>query len=95
MNILLLDSVKVKGKKESVLIYRADEKALPEDFCQAYEKGFKSYNEGAFNLAIPYFEKAVELMPDDKAARLMLNRCNEFSINKPENWDGAIALTSK
>lgn len=95
MNILLLDSVKVKGKKESVLIYRADEKALPEDFCQAYEKGFKSYNEGAFNLAIPYFEKAVELLPDDKAARLMLNRCNEFSINKPENWDGAIALTSK
>jgi len=95
MNILLLDSVKVKGKKESVLIYRADEKALPEDFCEAYEKGFKSYNEGAFNLAVPYFEKAVELMPEDKAARLMLQRCNEFSINKPENWDGAIALTSK
>ncbi len=95
MNILLLDSVKVKGKKESVLIYRADEKPLPAEFTDAYEKGFKSYNEGAFNLAIPYFEKALEVMPQDKATKLMLERCNEFSINKPENWDGAIALTSK
>ncbi|MCR4741309.1 MAG: response regulator [Treponema sp.] len=95
MNILLLDSVKVKGKKESVLIYRADEKALPKKFTQAYEKGFKSYNEGAFTLAIPYFEKALEILPNDKAAKLMLERCNEFAINKPENWDGAVALTSK
>ena len=95
MNFLLLDSVKVKGKKEAVFIYRADAKALPQDFTQAYEKGFKSYNEGAFSLAIPYFEKAVKLMPEDKAAKLMLERCNEFAVNKPENWDGAIALTSK
>ena len=95
MNVLLLDSVKVKGKTESVFIYRTDEKPLPKDFTQAYEKGFKSYNEGAFNLAIPYFEKAVELMPQNKAARLMLERCDDFAVNKPENWDGAIALTSK
>ncbi len=95
MNLLLLDSVKVKGKKEAVFIYRVDSKALPKDFTQAYEKGFKSYNEGAFSLAIPYFEKAVKLLPQDKAAKLMLDRCNEFAVNKPENWDGAIALTSK
>ena len=95
MNLLLLDSVKVKGKKEAVFIYRVDAKALPKDFTQAYEKGFKSYNEGAFSLAIPYFEKAVKLLPQDKAAKLMLDRCNEFAVNKPENWDGAIALTSK
>ena len=95
MNLLLLDSVKVKGKKEAVFIYRVDEKPLPADFADAYEKGFKSYNEGAFRLAIPYFEKTVKLLPQDKAANLMLERCNEFAVNKPENWDGAIALTSK
>ena len=95
MNLLLLDSVKVKGKKESVLIYRADEKPLPKEFIQAYEKGFKSYTEGAFSLAIPYFEAALKVLPQDKAAKLMLERCNEFAENKPENWDGAIALTSK
>lgn len=95
MNVLLLDSVKVKGKKEAVFVYRVDEKPLPEDFTDAYEKGFKSYNEGAFTLAIPYFEAAVNILPDNKAARLMLERCEEFSVNKPDNWDGAIALTSK
>ena len=95
INLLLLDSVKVKGKKEAVFIYRVDESPLPQEFTEAYEKGFKSYNEGAFNLAIPYFEKAVEVLPQNKAARLMLERCDEFAVNRPENWDGAIALTSK
>ena len=95
INVLLLDSVKVKGKKEAVFIYRVDEKPLSGDFTEAYEKGFKSYNEGAFSLAIPYFEAAVKLQPQDKAAKLMLERCREFAVNKPENWDGAIALTSK
>ena len=95
LNLLLLDSVKVKGKKEAVFIYRVDEKPLPADFVEAYEKGFKSYNEGAFSLAIPYFETSVKLLPQDKTAKLMLERCREFAVNKPENWDGAIALTSK
>lgn len=95
MNVLLLDSVKVKGKKESVLIYRVDAKPLPKEFIQAYEKGLKSYTEGAFSLAIPYFEEALKAIPQDKAAKLMLERCNDFAEHKPENWDGAIALTSK
>ena len=95
MNVLLLDSVKVKGKKESVHIYRADEKALPQEFTEAYSKGFKSYSEGAFAIAKPYFEKALEIIPNDKAAMLLLGRCNEFIENKPEKWDGAVALTSK
>ena len=95
LNVLLLDSVKVKGKKEAVFIYRVDEKALPEEFTEPYEKGFKSYAEGAFGLAIPYFEAALKILPQDKSAKLMLERCNEFAESKPENWDGAIALTSK
>ena len=95
MKLLLLDSVKVKGKKEAVFIYRVEQHALPQAFTEAYDKGFKAYNEGAFSLALPYFETAVNALPEDKAARLMLERCEEFSVNKPENWDGAIALTSK
>ena len=95
VNVMLLDSVKVKGKKERVQIYRVDAKPLPNEFVQIYEKGFKSYSEGAFSLAAPYFEKALEIMPDDKAAKILLGRCAEFAVNKPENWDGAIALTSK
>lgn len=94
-NVLLLDTVKVKGKTQGVKIYRADSKPLPKDYAVAYEKGLKLYTEGAWNLATPYFETAHKILPQDKAAKLMLERCAEFEKNKPENWDGAIALTSK
>ena len=95
VNLLVQDSIKLKGKTRSVLVYRADKEPLPKDFTEAYEKGFKLYREGAFSLAIPYFEKALETMPQDKAAKLMLGRCVEFAENKPENWDGAVALKFK
>ena len=50
---------------------------------------------GAFNLAISYFEEALTFFPDDKASILMKERCLEFMEKPPENWDGAISLTSK
>ena len=42
-----------------------------------------------------YFEKALEAVENDKAAKLMLERCEEFIKNPPENWDGAIAFMTK
>ena len=94
-NTLLLDTVKVKGKTTGVRIYRAESKPLPAEYSGAYEKGFKLYSEGAWNLAKPYFRQALEILPEDKAAKLMLERCIEFEKTKPKDWDGAIALTSK
>ena len=95
MHVMLLDSVKVKGKKKDVQIYRADAKALPKAFTDNYEKGLNLYSSGAWTLALSYFEKALEIMPQDKAAKLMAERCTEFSAHPPEDWDGAVALTSK
>ena len=42
-----------------------------------------------------YFEKALTEAPDDKAARLMLDRCIDFIQNPPEKWDGAITFHTK
>ena len=53
------------------------------------------YKQGIWNLAKDYFTKALEVVNDDKAAKLMLSRCEEFIINPPENWDGAIAFNTK
>ncbi len=92
-----LDDVKVKGKKTAVGIYAVDRSI--EDFSaeyrDSYEKGFALYKKGVWNLAKEYFEKAVELSPNDKAAKLMLERCEEYIENPPENWDGAIAFLTK
>ncbi len=94
-NVMLLDSVKVKGKRKDVQVYRADAKALPKSFTDNYEKGFNLYSSGAWTLAQSYFEKALEVLPQDKAALLMMDRCLKFAAHPPEDWDGAVALTSK
>lgn len=94
-NLLQVDTVKVKGKTLGVQIYKAEIKGFEEEFMQNYQKGLSLYANGAFSLALSYFEKASEIMPGDKACLLMRERCEQFSENAPENWDGAISLTSK
>ena len=92
-----LDDVKVKGKEKAVPIYAIDRG--PDDFSEeyrdAYSKGFDLYKQGIWNLAREYFEKALTEAPNDKAARLMLDRCIEFIQNPPESWDGAITFHTK
>ena len=40
-------------------------------------------------------KNANQIVPTDKASRLMIERCQEFIKNPPSDWNGAIALTSK
>lgn len=94
-NLLEIDKVKVKGKKQGVKVYRADENPLNESFTQNYEKGLDLYLNGAFSLALNYFEEGLKLQSDNKACLLMKERCLSFMEKKVENWDGAISLTSK
>ncbi len=92
-----LDDVKVKGKEKAVPIYAIDQG--PDDFSKeyrdSYSKGLDLYKQGIWNLARDYFEKALAEAPNDKASRLMLDRCIEFIQNPPENWDGAITFHTK
>ena len=92
-----LDDVRVKGKKKAVPIYAVDR--TEDEFSQAYKdayiKGMELYRQGIFNLARDYFLKSFSAVLGDKAASLMLARCEEFIKNPPENWDGAIAYTTK
>lgn len=92
-----LDDVKVKGKEKAVPIYAIDRshEEFSEQYRDYYKKGFELYKEGNWTLAREYFEKAVNELPDDKAANLMLDRCLEFEKNPPENWDGAITFHTK
>ncbi len=92
-----LDDVKVKGKAKAVPIYSVDRnlEEFSEAYRDCYRKGFKLYKQGTFNLAKEYFEQALAEAPGDKAAKLMLSRCEEFIKNPPVSWDGAIAFTTK
>ena len=92
-----LDDVRVKGKKNAVPIYAVDrsETEFPLQYKDAYVKGMDLYKQGIWNLACDYFNKALKAVEGDKAAKLMLDRCEEFIKNPPENWDGAIAFMTK
>lgn len=95
MNCLLLDKVRVKGKNLGVQVYRVDEKPLDKEYTKNYEKGLNLYLNGAWTLALEYFKTANQIVPTDKASKLMINRCEDFIKNPPAEWNGAIALTSK
>ncbi len=92
-----LDDVRVKGKKNAVPIYAVDRspEEFPAEYKNAYIKGMELYKQGIWNLAKDYFEKALTAVENDKAAKLMLERCEDFIKNPPENWDGAIAFMTK
>ncbi len=92
-----LDDVKVKGKENAVSIYSVDKSIdeFPMEYRDSYKKGLELYQTGIWNLAKEYFSKAMAAAPNDKAAKLMISRCEEFIANPPENWDGATKFTTK
>ena len=92
-----IDDVRVKGKKEAVPIYAVDrdENEFSQEYKDSYIKGMDLYKQGIWNLAKDYFAKALTFAEDDKAAKVMLKRCEDFIDDPPENWDGAIAFMTK
>ena len=92
-----LDTVKVKGKSNSVAIYELNspETEVDQLFLNYYEKGMNQYSMGNFKIASEYFSKAINRCPSDKASKVLLERCLLYIHERPENWDGAFALTTK
>ena len=92
-----MDTVKVKGKSNSVAIYELNspDTLVDHTFLNYYEKGMNQYTMGNFETAGEYFSKAIEQRPDDKASKVLLERCRVYRQERPENWDGAFALTTK
>ena len=92
-----LDNVKVKGKSIAVSIYSVenDNTIFSDKYLEFYNKAMELYILGGWNLASEYFKKALDICPEDRAAELLLERCEQFIKEPPVNWDGALALTSK
>jgi adenylate cyclase len=97
-----LDCIRVKGKTEPVKVYELVGKCSEpfsrqkEQALELYNKGRKRYVEGNFSLALPYFATILEVVPDDKAAQLHIERCLHLLTNPPEiEWDGVWTMTTK
>lgn len=98
-----LDWIRVKGKNEPVRIYelvglRGDPiTSQKQELIERYHKGREYYLKRKFRQAWNEFATIVEeIDPDDKAAKLQMERSQHFVNNPPaEDWDGVISLTEK
>jgi len=98
-----LDWIRVKGKNEPVRIYelvglRGDAITnQKQELIERYHKGREYYLKRKFRQAWNEFATIVEeIDPDDKAAKLQMERSQHFVNNPPaEEWDGVISLTEK
>ena len=96
-NLRYLDNVKVKGKSIPVQIFElySNDDIYSNNFIENFSKGLYQYLAGNFNGAQDYLRIAKVLAPKDKATIVLLERCKKFIKARPQNWDGAVTLTTK
>lgn len=97
-----LDLVRVKGKNEPVELYEListvqNVSSQLKENAELFEQGFEFYLKRDWNSAIQYFQDAERAKGSkDKAARMLIERCEYFSQNSPPgDWDGVFTRTTK
>ncbi len=92
----LIDRVEVKGQSTETALYQVfrPETPLNQIWLDTYARGFQSYCDGNWSKALTWMEEALALMPDDKAAVLIADRCRALLAASPDTWTGVWAYHS-
>lgn len=97
-----IDYVVVKGKTQPVSIYEIldfhDEASFPNisEVLQIFKEGLLAYRSGKWDKAHLEFAQCLELNPNDKAAALFMERCEELKAEPPEGeWRGVWVMKTK
>lgn len=94
-----LDKVRVMGKEQPVTIYEIYGGDSPESISlktkslSDYNTGIKLYYEMKFEDCRIYFQKILDLNPNDKVAKMYMQR-SHFS-NRASDWDGVERMLEK
>jgi class 3 adenylate cyclase/DNA-binding NarL/FixJ family response regulator len=94
----LIDKIRVKGQQTPSALYEILYGAAPEkeeEWLAAYASGLSSYEAGEFERAGLVFEKALSFNPADKAATVLIRRCQILLERPPAEWDGVWSMESK
>ncbi len=96
----ILDKVRVKGKSEPVTMYEVYHSfhhlMLDPESHHAYLQGFELYQEMKFQAAIEKLQPIADKYPQEKASRIVIERCQTYLQNPPpEDWDGVFTHTTK
>ena len=95
----ILDSVRVKGKREPIIIYELRGKGTPSEaekqFIGEFEHALDLYKNQKFVEAKGVFISLSE-KSGDKTSKIYFDRCEFFLENSPpEDWDGVFEMTTK
>lgn len=97
-----VDYVIVKGKTEPVGVHEVldfhDDESYPNmvEALGHFNDGYRAWNNGSWDQAIKLFKNVEKINPNDKAAKLYLDRCAHLKKNPPKgDWDGVWVMTSK
>lgn len=97
-----IDLVVVKGKTQPVAVFEIldyhTEETYPNlvDALAYFRDGLAKFRQAKWQGAIKQFEQVLALNPEDKAAKLYLQRCQQLAENPPDaDWDGVWVMDSK
>lgn len=94
----LVDTVSVKGKRETTRIYAPAAKITAEErkAWQLQHKGLEHYYRREFTQAARHLLAARKLLPDDPTIKMFLLRCKRYlDTPPPPEWNGVTAIAEK
>ncbi len=101
VDVRRLDTIRVVGKTEPILIYELLGKkgSLPQkvyDMIEKYNEGLRMFDEHQWKKAMRHFHEALAILHDDGPSQTYIRRCEEF-IKKPpsKKWDGVYTFKTK
>jgi adenylate cyclase len=86
-----VDRITARGQQKPVTLYEVltvDPMTLPSEWLPAWQAGRSAWTDGDFARALDHFTTARRARIDDKAAGLMVERCQQLIAEPPKNWDG-------
>ncbi len=95
-----LDSVRVKGKAQSVKIYELlarKDRATSEqqNLVQEFRSALALFEKRRWNEAMTSFQSLLERCPQDGPTKIYVERCQTLENNPPETWDGIYTMPTK
>ncbi|MCB0344003.1 MAG: CHASE2 domain-containing protein [Bdellovibrionales bacterium] len=96
-----LDRIRAVGKTDSVVVFellaeKGELDTAAKNALSAFEHGRREYESRDWEEAVKYFKRALELQPDDIAAKIFLERCRNFKQQPPpDTWDAVFELKEK
>ena len=96
-----MDAVRVKGKREPVVIYELLGKGRATGMAEAliaeFQAGLAAYKAQRWDEAIAHFARVrQEIKPNDLASGMYIQRCETMAKAPPgEGWDGVFTMTTK